>query len=396
MKNLKTKTIIIIIVISIIGFIIRLFQLDYLSGDAKNCLLEWLNEIIENGRILSISKKIGDYNFPYLYLMVIISYLPFNQLYEIKIISIVFDYLLAYAVAMLVYNLTNKNELKSIIAYSITVLMPTVILNSSWWGQCDSIYAFFAILSINYLIKQDYKKSLLLLGVSLAFKLQAVFLFPLFALVWASSDKKKFKFYYCFLVLIPFIIVGIPPMLLGRGPRSTYGIYLSQTQENFQYLTMDIFNYYTLISKDNKATINATGNGIFDRSGYLYIIIIFLTAFIFELKSKREMSPQKIVMMAIWSIATVVFFLPCMHDRYLYMAEILAIVYTMMLPKKVAVLLILELIATLNYTGIYQNTIFTPKILAIGYLIAIFLIAIDIVLDNRRNMSDANLNKRII
>lgn len=394
MKNIKTKTAIIITIVSIIALGIRMLELDHISGDARSCLLKWLNEIIENGRIWSISKPIGDYNFPYLYLMVIISYLPFNHLYEIKAISIIFDYLMAFAIAILTYNLTNKNEKKSAIAYCIAISMPTVILNSSWWGQCDSIYSFFAILSINYLIKQDYKKSILLLGVSFAFKLQAIFLFPLYAFVWAASNKKKFKFYYFFIVLIPIIIAGIPPMLLGRSPQNTYNIYISQTKENGKYVTMNIFNYYTLASDVNKGQILATGNFGLDNSGFIYLAIILLSVFIYELKNKQEMDGKKIIMMAIWSIIAIIFFLPRMHDRYLYIAEILAIVYTMMSPKKFSVLLILESIATVNYIKIYKNTIFTPKILALLYLLSMILIILDIILTERKQKNEENINTR--
>lgn len=66
-----------------------------------------------------------------------------NPLYTIKIVSIIVDYVLAAGAGLLVYELAGKDRLKAGITYSVVILLPTVILNSSGWAHCDSIYAAF-------------------------------------------------------------------------------------------------------------------------------------------------------------------------------------------------------------------------------------------------------------
>ena len=46
-----------------------------------------------------------------------------------------------------------------LIFYGIVLMLPTVILNSSCWGQSDAIYAAFILFSIAFLLEEKYVKA---------------------------------------------------------------------------------------------------------------------------------------------------------------------------------------------------------------------------------------------
>ena len=59
-------------------------------------------------------------------------------------------------------------------------LSPVMLWNVAGWGQTDIFYTLFALLAVLLLLKDKPQWGLVCLGVSLAWKLQAVFLLPLF------------------------------------------------------------------------------------------------------------------------------------------------------------------------------------------------------------------------
>lgn len=97
-----------------------------------------------------------------------------------KIISIVFDYALAVSVACLVTREQKKKflSMKFQVVYAIVLLLPTVILNSAYWGQCDSIYTTFLVLLLMFLYDDHYCLAFIMLGIGLSFKLQTLLIVP--------------------------------------------------------------------------------------------------------------------------------------------------------------------------------------------------------------------------
>ena len=63
------------------------------------------------------------------------------------------------------------NKFLELITYALVLIIPTVMLNSGMWGQCDSIYTTFVILALYFLVKEKYSLSFIMLGISFAFKL---------------------------------------------------------------------------------------------------------------------------------------------------------------------------------------------------------------------------------
>ena len=142
-----------LVAVTIITIFLRACGMDFKSDDFNSFLNSWWS-IIKLNDFTGLATQVGNYNIPYQVIIYLMTLLPLNALYAYKIVSIIFDFVLAISTAMLVYSFTKNNRrLKAILTYSAVLLSATVIFNSSFWAQCDSIYTSFIILAILFLHK---------------------------------------------------------------------------------------------------------------------------------------------------------------------------------------------------------------------------------------------------
>lgn len=93
-------------------------------------------------------------------------------------------------------------------------------------GQADTIYAFFGITAIFYLIKGDYTLAFICLGLALALKLQALFILPIFGLIYIM--RKIFSFLYFALIPLILYLTALPALFMGRDFSAPLTIYHKQ------------------------------------------------------------------------------------------------------------------------------------------------------------------------
>ena len=129
------------------AFVIRGLCMGHVTLDYEDFLSKWVQFYRDNGGFAALGSRVGNYNLPYLYFLAAFSYIGINDLVLIKALSIVFDVLLAWAGMQLV-GLYTSSHAKKLTAFFLVLYWPTVILNGAYWGQCDSIYVAFAVLSI--------------------------------------------------------------------------------------------------------------------------------------------------------------------------------------------------------------------------------------------------------
>jgi Gpi18-like mannosyltransferase len=154
------------IAISIFAIIVRMLFINIESNDYVDFLEPWFNVLKTNGGLAGIKYYNGDYNYSYITIMALLTYLPFKPVFSIKAISILFDYILAITCGKIVRQFfkSEKNaNLYAVISYAIVLFIPTVLLNGSFWGQCDSIYTAFAMMAILSLIKEKYFRAFVFL-----------------------------------------------------------------------------------------------------------------------------------------------------------------------------------------------------------------------------------------
>lgn len=386
------------IIITIFALAIRYYFMRYQTWDYIGFLSQWFEKIKAEGGIYALKSSIGDYNCIYLTILAILTYIPINSLYTIKLVSIVFDFILAFSSVKLVDKFLKKTKHKSLIkllTYALVLFTPTVLLNSSCWAQCDSIYASFIIISLIFLIDEKYFWSFVFLGISFAFKLQFIFILPLYILIWIS--KRKFPIYYFAILPIMNFITCIPSIIVGKPIKECFSIYVNQIQSYPELTSKNFPNMYSLCckltEKSEAMTIDYINIG---RIGIIIAIaLLAIIAFIIIYK-KTNISKQMMIKIGIWSIVVVTFFMPNMHDRYSFVADILSILAIMIFKTKKSILyaFILNLTSLSTYVRYLFTTEFiNMKFASILQLIVVICLTYDIfreLIIDENNMNEYN------
>lgn len=368
LKIKKTDNAVFVFVMVAFAIAIRYYIFDFRSGDYGSFLSKWYDFIRTNGGYKALSHNFSDYNPPYLYLLTLFSYLPIGSLYAVKIISVVFDFAAAFFAFKLVER-KYKNETVAVFSFATILLAPTVILNGSYWGQCDIIYSAFLLASIYFLSKGKDALSLIMYGLSISFKLQAIFLFPIFIILFL---KKKLRFVGFFIIPAVFFLSVIPSVIVGRPWMDAFSIYLFQAK-NYASLTLKAPNVYQWFSQGDFLT--------FSRIGILFSAAAIF-AFIFLVYKKRgEINSEHVIKISFVLLSAAPFLLPRMHERYFFPADIFSIVYAYYFPRYFFIPIGMQFISFFSYGPFLFGSSPNFKILSFGMLAIILMASADLFLD---------------
>ena len=167
------------------AFVLRGLCLNYETSDYTQFLTVWVDFFRTHGGLAALREPVGNYNVPYLTFLALISGSSLSDLHLIKLFSIFFDVVLAWSVMQLV-GLFRREAAWKLAAFFLVLFWPTVVLNGALWGQCDSVYAALAVLSVYLVLAGHPVLGVVSIGASFAFKLQAVFIMPVFLLFWLT------------------------------------------------------------------------------------------------------------------------------------------------------------------------------------------------------------------
>ncbi len=376
----RKKFIIFFIIITAISLFARIAVIDFVSGDYYACLEPWFYQLKNNGGLSALKLNIGNYNLPYLTILAILTYLPVEPIVSIKMVSIICDYICALAVLKIAYIVLKNNKNKDFFAlllYGVVLFLPTVLLNSACWGQADAIYVAFILLAIVALLEEKYLKAFIYLGVSFAFKLQFIFILPLFILIYIS--KRKFPLYYFLIIPAVNIVMCLPAIIAGKPIASCIDIYVSQTSQYSAYLSMNFPGVYNLLFPTNSYNYVMAPNEYMSKMGVMCTIFVFVIMAFMVLYKKIKFDKQQIIEFGLWSVMIATFLLPHMHDRYLFAGDILSVLYCIYNKDKLYVPIGISLISMYGYTGFLFGKNPVPiQYLSFMYLILIFIVTKDI------------------
>ena len=308
-----------------VAMLVRVLCLDHASGDYNRFLCHWAEYFRENGGFGAVAHAVGDYNVPYLYFMAFISYIPVPDIYLIKLFSLVFDVLLAWGCLRLTRCLRGKGgrDAAPLIAFAAALLLPTVVLNGAYWGQCDAIYGAFVVHAVTMVLEGKNKTSVALMGLAFAFKLQAIFVLPLWGVLWLA---KKVKFRELWVFPLTYLVVIIPAVLLGKPLSETLLVYFNQMGE-YSRLTLNapsifqLFPYDMTIATDGGSPL-LTGLSMMGvaAAGIFVLLLLWLG---FHLRQRLDRETAFVIAVAM-SIG-IPFLLPHMHERYFFLADVLTL-----------------------------------------------------------------------
>ena len=336
---------------------LRLFFLDHQTHDYQTFLAQWAAFFRDNGGFAALKEPVGNYNVPYLYFMAAISYLPIPDLYLIKMGSVLCDVLLAWGGLRLTRQFTREGSPAPLFCFWILFLLPTVLLNGACWAQCDSLYTALILLALSSVFEGHPKTSVLLLALAFSFKLQTVFVIPLWCAFWFT---KKVKFRHLLLFPASYAVTILPALLLGKPLADILGIYLGQMGEHESYLTLNAPSVFAFLPYQAQVD-----TALFSTVGIIaaFILVFAVLGVLFFLHRRVD---NEILLAAATVLALgIPFLLPHMHERYFFPAGMIAVVWACVNPRRIPVAALAEL-SSLSCYSTYLRLKYTLPLLIDG------------------------------
>lgn len=373
----RHENLVILIIGIALSLALRFSLFGYQSADYKEFVSKWYDFIAQHG-FEAFAHDFANYNPPYLYMMAIAIYLfPFvPKIIAIKSISAILDFLLGAFVYKLI-TLKYPASVLPVFGYLAVLFAPTVFLNSSCWGQADAIYTAFLVACLYWICTEKQWLALATFGFALAIKAQAIFFAPvLFALLL----KGKLSWKPFLLIPIIYLLTLVPAWIAGRNFLDLLLIYANQSN-TYHELSKHAPNFYIWFPDSAYDYIYPAGLVL--GLSVAFLIIAGL------IKSQRVVDRDLIVQMTFVFVLAVPYFLPKMHERYFYAADVLAIVYAFYFPKYFYVPIVVIFCSFLSYLP-YLFGIDVPLnvvSVVLGSMLVVVVHHFAVVLQNDENSS---------
>ena len=359
---------------------IRLVCVPNKSVDYKYFLDPWYDFIASHGGFRALKYGFADYTPSYLYWLLIASTLlsGLPKILAIKLFAMTVDFICAfftYKIVKLKYPVGRMANW----AFLAVILSPTVIYNSSLWGQCDVIYTTGLIACIYFLSIHKQIPALISFGVALSFKLQAMFLAPLLLILLI---KKRISWFYLPIITLVYIGAMLPAWIAGRPIKELLLVYFEQSNK-YKELAKNVPNLYQWIPNDYYNIVVPIGL-------LLTVTAILLLAYLVD-RSKLEITQDRLIYLATISVFFMPYLLPKMHERYFYPTDILSIIFAFYFPQYRWVAISVQLASFVSYLGtpIYIQLFSIP----LGFTLWFVVRNCDMIYTKSKAAFSLNINK---
>ena len=350
----------------------KISLLDYISDDYNNFLSGWIYSYSD----MSIKQGLGwyiasDYTPPYLYFLLLISRLKsYPWQYAVKAVSIAFEVLMAYAL-MKMTALKVKGKGAQLLTYHIAMILPTVIFNGAYWAQCDVVYTSLCLMAVYMGMTGRSARSMIFFGMALSFKLQTVFFLPVMLPLWLRKDIKLRH-----LVLIPtmYMVMMIPAFWGGKSLHHVLTVYLSQAK-GYSFITMNAPNWYQFLPPLGNRTLYNMFGAMALLLGFACVLGMCALVCVY----RKRLTNDAVLLTCVLMLSGIPFFLPKMHERYTFGADVLSLVLVMYNPKRILLPLLFGFASYLAYTaGLPGDRLLDLKWAAMFQMTAIALTAAEL------------------
>lgn len=328
---------------------IRCSLMYYASGDYNTFLKNWIARLGEYDGLDGLKASIGDYTMPYRYFLLILSKIGGNNVILIKMFSLCADILGSYYI-MKIVEMKSRATAVRIFAFILPLLAPTAFLNSAMWGQCDMIYVAFCLGGIYYALNSNGRAAVIMVSVGFCFKLQTVFFAPVFIILFFIR-KIRWRDLLWFPTVL-FISI-LPAVLAGANVISALSPYIIQMNE-YPRLTLNLPSVWVMFQGDSELPFdNFNMIGIM-LAGAAAVSLVFL-----GYKYRHRLDVRRVINITFIGVLIIPFLLPRMHDRYLFAADMMSIVYFFYNKKRWYVPLAVILCSFVPYSRwLYGGTMF--------------------------------------
>ena len=200
-------------------------------------------------------------------------------------------------------------------------------------------------------------------GLAFSMKFQAVFFAP-FLLVLLL--KREISWKQIMLVPAIYFVMCIPAWIAGRPIWDLLTIYFSQANRNSAF-ELNLPNIYFQLPNSLFSFFSSATLVIAAGMAFIYVASIY--------KSRIKMTASVLILLALVSVVFMPYFLPKMHDRYLYPADALSIVFGFYFPEYYLIPVLINLISFFVYESVLIGmSNVSGYILQIGFIfVVVFL-----------------------
>ncbi|UWU91959.1 hypothetical protein [Bradyrhizobium sp. CB1015] len=345
------------------GLALRYLVREHTTADTFEFLIPWYVFARDHG-IGALAEAFTNYSPFYSYLLLIAVRFDWlgQPLSLVKAISAMFELGCAVVVAQMVWRATRV-PLRASMAFCSAWLAPTVLFNGAMWGQADSIWTFFALLSVAMFMRN--RNGILPFAVGCSVKAQGVFLGP-----FVLGMILRRKIHLAWLAAIPgvYVILAIPVLVAGRSLASVLGVYLGQAN-TYHHLTMNAANVWVFAGGTPYTAGVAIGLVLAAASG--------LALSIFIAQSKRT-GPEFILLVACASLILMPYLLPKMHERYFYGFELASIALACLNPRYLPFAVIAQVDGVLSYLAFESEIVMGLLPAALCNTFLVFYLVLDL------------------
>jgi len=356
------------VAIGLVAVAVRWSVIDVVNIDFTVFLSRWWDYLDQHGHFAALGEAgFSNYNTPYLVLLALATYLPIRAIVAIKAISIAFDLLLAVVASRLVAALRPGSTRLPLVTFAVVCFLPTVMMDSGVWGQCDSIYVTFCAASLLSLVRGRPWGASAWFGVAFAFKLQALFLLPVLVGVLLVNRLRLLS-----LVAAPatFLACLVPALIAGRSLVSQLSVYPSQVGNPSGVIVPNTIANSTLTHNAPTPYAWLPASSALLYAGVAIVTLVVLGFGVWLLLRKRTLSPGEVVLVAATAALLIPLLLPHMHERYFYLAEVLLVVACAVDRRFVVPALAIQVASTSTYLTFLAGIQLMPLTMAAIFAVA--------------------------
>lgn len=242
-----------------------------------------------------------------------------------------FDLIIAVSTYFFVKGIC-KNKMKASLAFAVTLLLPSLVLNTSIFGQVDAIYVGLIVLGLlmwqigethNFIV--GYYLSGIFVGMSFGIKQTAILFLPMIAYFYIK--EKKFNILHLAMIPLGYILLSAPKWIASGN---AYEAFLSPYFEDEYNVTSGVIvsnftNIYSLFPQGPSWSSWLSDSGM-SAVGNLFCLALLGIIFLIVIKIKKP-QVDKIILIEIVFSVIICCTKPGIHDRYMLIADVLSVIY---------------------------------------------------------------------
>ena len=160
----------------------------------------------------------------------------------------------------------------------------------------------------------------------------------------------------------------VPALLAGRSPVDVLTIYFQQAGTYTGGLTYNFPNIYHLVGN---VYLQYMGTG-----AVLLTLALLAFLFYFVFRYRFRLTYELGLLLSVFVLLLIPYFLPYMHERYAFPADVFALLLFLCYKRYFWVLLSTQLLTVLAYQPfLFQNVTISHSIVAVAYLVFLGVLA---------------------